>query len=248
MKISAVIITKNEESNIKRCLDALQKVADEIIVIDAMSTDKTEAMCRQYPNMNFVSRTWTGYAASKNYGNSLAQNPYILSIDADEVLSDKLRLEILENKFLLRGAYSMPRLNHIGQKAIQFSGWYPDTKIRLFPKETAQWTGDFVHEKLVYQGEVQRLKNDLLHYTYSSFDQFDKKMRLYAALSGQEMFAEGKRLGFILMVLKVIFKFISVYLLKRGILDGREGFVIALESAKSIYWKYGVLQGLKDKV
>jgi glycosyltransferase involved in cell wall biosynthesis len=257
MKITAVIITKNEEPNIKQCLDSLQKVADDIIVIDSLSTDNTEAICRQYPNLTFVSRAWAGYAATKNYGNSLAQNAYILSIDADEVLSEKLRLEMLEMKRVLgetkhhceeqskRGAYSMPRLNHIGQKAIRFSGWYPDTKIRLFPKEAAHWTGDFVHEKLVYEGEVQRFNNDLWHYTYSSFDQFDKKMHHYAALSAQEMFAKGKRLGFIFMILKVIFKFISVYILKLGIFDGQEGFMIALESAKSIYWKYGVLQELK---
>ena len=106
MKITAVIITKNEEPNIRRCLDSLQKVADEIIVIDAMSTDKTEVICREYPNLIFVSRTWAGYAATKNYGNGLAKNPYILSIDADEVLSEKLRLEILENKPILRGGYS----------------------------------------------------------------------------------------------------------------------------------------------
>jgi glycosyltransferase involved in cell wall biosynthesis len=250
MQITAVIITKNEASNIGRCLDSLQKIADEIIVIDAMSTDQTQAICRQYPNLKFVSRTWAGYAAAKNFGNSLAQNTYILSIDADEVLSDKLREEILEQKAskLLRGPYSMPRLNHIGQKAIRHSGWYPDTKVRLFPRDAAQWTGDFVHEKLVYTGEVQAFKNDLLHYTYTSFEQFDKKMRHYATLSAQEMATKGKRLPFVLMILKVIFKFFSVYVLKLGILDGKEGFVIALESAKSIYWKYDVLQGLKDKV
>lgn len=244
MKITAVIITKNEEPNIRRCLDSLQKVADEIIVVDAMSTDRTEAICREYPNLIFVSRTWMGYAATKNYGNGLAKNPYILSIDADEVLSEKLRLEILEKKSILRGGYSMPRLNHIGQKAIRFSGWYPDTKIRLFPKKEATWTGDFVHEKLVYEGEVQRLKNDLLHFTYHSYDQFDQKMRNYAVLSAKEMFSKGKRLGFGLMVLKMIFKFFSIYILKLGILDGQEGYIIALESSKSIYWKYDVLQNL----
>ena len=245
MKITAVIITKNEEPNIGRCLDSLQNVVDEIIIIDALSTDKTETICREYRNLSFVSRTWAGYAATKNFGNGLAKNPYILSIDADEVLSEKLRLEIQEMKPILRGGYSMPRLNHIGEKAIRFSGWYPDTKIRLFPKAEAKWTGDFVHEKLVYEGEVRRLKHDLLHFTYHSFDQFDKKMRNYAALSAKEMFSKGKRLGFGFMVLKVLFKFFSVYILKLGILDGKEGFVIACESAKSISWKYDVLLELE---
>ncbi|MBL7817457.1 MAG: glycosyltransferase family 2 protein [Saprospiraceae bacterium] len=244
MRISVVIITKNEESNIKRCLDSLHEVADEIIVIDSFSTDSTEAICRSYPNLTFVSRTWQGYAAAKNYGNDLAQHPYILSIDADEVLSDKLRLEILSLKPILRGGYVMPRLNHIGQKPIKFSGWYPDAKVRLFPKAEATWVGDFVHEKLIFKGEIQRLTHDLLHFTYSSFEQFDKKMRHYAALGAQDMFTKGKKMSAFFMVLKVIFKFFSVYILKFGFLDGREGRLIATESSKSIYWKYTALQQL----
>ncbi len=255
MKITAVIITKNEEPNIGRCLDSLQDVADEIIVVDALSTDKTEAICRQYPNMVFVSREWAGYASSKNYGNGLAQHPYILSIDADEVLSEKLRFEIQEQKLSsrdtkqLRGAYSMPRLNHIGQKAIRFSGWYPDRKIRLFPTAETHWTGNFVHERLEYKGEVTPLKSDLLHYTYSSFSQYDNKMRNYGTLGAKDMFSRGKHLSWGFMILKVFFKFFSVYILKLGILDGLEGLNIAYESAKTIYWKYDVLRMLyKNKV
>lgn len=244
MQITAVIITKNEEPNIGRCLDSLQDVADEIIVVDALSTDKTEAICQQYPNIVFVSREWAGYAASKNYGNSLAQHPYILSIDADEVLSENLKLELLKAKPILRGGYSMPRLNHIGQKAIRFSGWYPDRKIRLFPKAETHWTGNFVHERLEYKGEVTPFKSDLLHYTYSSFTQYDNKMRNYGTLGAKDMFSKGKHLSFGFMVLKVIFKFFSVYILKLGILDGLEGINIAYESAKTIYWKYDVLQEL----
>ncbi len=257
MKITAVIITKNEEPNIGRCLDSLQDVADEIIVVDALSTDKTEAICWQYPNMVFVSREWAGYAASKNHGNSLAQHPYILSIDADEVLSENLRLEIqaeklslrgtsptARNEVELRGVYSMPRLNHIGQKPIRFSGWYPDRKIRLFPKAKTQWTGDFVHERLEFQGEVKPFKSNLLHYTYSSFTQYDNKMRNYGTLGAKDMFSKGKHLSWGFMVLKVFFKFFSVYVLKLGVLDGLEGLNIAYESAKTIYWKYAVLQEL----
>ncbi len=244
MKITAVIITKNEELNIARCLDSLQEVADEIIVVDALSKDKTEETCRQYPNVVFISREWAGYAASKNYGNSLAHHPYILSIDADEVLSENLRLEIQKEKPILRGAYSMPRLNHMGQKAIRFSGWYPDRKIRLFPKAETKWTGDFVHERIIYDGEVKPLKNDLLHYTYSSFEQYDKKMRHYGTLGAKDMFSKEKHLTWGFMVLKVFFKFFSVYILKLGFLDGLQGLSIAYESAKTIYWKYDVLQEL----
>lgn len=138
----------------------------------------------------------------------------------------------------------MPRLNHIGQKAIRFSGWYPDRKIRLFPKAETHWTGDFVHERLEHEGEVKPLKSDLLHYTYSSFSQYDNKMRNYGTLGAKDMFSKGKHLSWGFMVLKVFFKFFSVYILKLGILDGLEGLNIAYESAKTIYWKYDVLQEL----
>lgn len=246
MKITTVIITKNEEANIRRCLDSLQNVADEIIIIDSFSSDKTEAICRTYPNLVFVSRTWAGYSASKNYGNSLAQHPYILSIDADEVLSEKLRLEIIKMKPTLRGSYLMPRLNHIGKKVIKFSGWYPDAKVRLFPKDAAYWSGEYVHEKLVYNGEVHHLKNDLLHYTYQNFAQFDKKMRNYATLSAKEMYSKGRHLSFGFMTVKSVFKFINIFILKLGILDGVEGFKIALESSRTVVWKYEVLHKLQS--
>ena len=244
MQICVVIITRNEELNIGRCLDSLHEVADEIIIVDALSTDRTEEICRGYPNLQFFSRTWAGYAAAKNFGDAQAQSDFILSIDADEMLSEPLRLEILKNKPILRGAYQMPRLNHIGDKAIKFSGWYPDVKVRLFPKLAARWEGDFVHEKLVYKGEIHSLKHDLLHYTYQSFKQFDKKMQYYATLSAQEMFSKGKHWSFIFMLFKAIFKFLNIAVLKLGIFDGIEGLKIAYEAAKSVYWKYNVLRKL----
>ncbi len=248
MKISAVIITKNEESNIKRCLDSLQNVVDEVIVIDAFSTDKTEDLCRSYDNLTFISRAWAGYGATKNYGNNIAQYPYILSLDADEVLSEKLRFEILKNKQILRGSYMMPRLNHIGQKAIRFSGWYPDAKIRLFPKQEAYWSDHLVHERLVYQGAITPLSSDLLHFTYSSFEQYDNKMRKYATLGAKDMFSKGKNINLGLMLLKVFFKFFSIFILKLGIFDGVKGLRIAFESSKTIYWKYTCLHKLYNEI
>ena len=248
MKISAIIITKNEESNIKRCLESLQNVVDEVIVIDAFSTDKTEELCRSYDNLTFISRVWAGYGATKNYGNNIAQYPYILSLDADEVLSEKLGVEILKNKPILRGSYIMPRLNHFGQKAIRFSGWYPDAKIRLFPKQGAYWSDDLVHERLVYKGEITTLSSDLLHFTYSSFEQYDNKMRKYATLGARDMFLKQRNMSWRLMLLKVFFKFFSIYILKLGVYDGVEGLKIAFESSKSIYWKYSYLRKLNNEI
>ena len=143
MKISAVIITKNEASNIERCLNALTGIADEIIVVDAYSQDATPDICATYPNVRFHTKSWQGCAASKNYGNNLAGHDYILSVDADEVLSEALRKELTEIKAELEPdkAYVMPRLNHIGNTKIKYSGWYPDKKIALISKKISALAG-----------------------------------------------------------------------------------------------------------
>lgn len=247
MKISAVIITKNEALNITRCLSSLTHVVDEIVVIDAFSQDETESLCRAFPNVRFVPRVWAGFSATKNFGNDLATHDYILSIDADEALSDALQAELLEIKLLLRGdeAYEMPRLNHVGSSPIRHCGWYPDAKIRLFPKKTARWMGDFVHERLEFTGQVERLKSDLLHFTFHSVEQFEAKMIHYAELDAAQNFAKGKHTFFLPMILKTEFKFLSIYFLKLGFLDGKNGRIIARQMAKNVVWKYIALHRLE---
>ena len=242
MKITAVIITKNEEKNIARCLDSLQRVADEIIVIDAFSQDKTAQICQKYPNLTFIKRPWEGYAAAKNYGNSLAKTAYILSIDADEVLSEALQQEIVEMKPILRGGYLLPRLNHVGNQPVRSCGWYPDAKVRLFPHDEANWVGDYVHEKLSFQGNISVLKHDLWHFTYQSATQFDEKMQNYAILSAKEWVVKGKNMTWLWMLLKVVFKFIHIYIFKGGFLDRQNGWLVSTLMSKSVYWKYLALQ------
>lgn len=256
MKISTVIITKNEASNIARCLTSLTDVADEIIVVDAYSQDQTEAICRTFPTVKFVSRTWTSFAAAKNFGNDLATHDYILSVDADEVLSAELRDELCDLKPNLRvqtplgwsrTAYEMPRLNHVGTSPIRYCGWYPDVKIRLFPKNAARWVGDFVHERLDFDGKVERLKSHLLHFTFRSTEQFECKLLYYAELTAQEEFLKRHRSSFVFMLLKAEFKFLNVYFFKLGFLDGQNGRLIANLLAKGIVWKYVALQRLQRK-
>ena len=249
MTITAVIITKNEEANIARCLNSLQNVADEIIVLDAFSTDETPNICKSYPSVKFIQRAWEGYAASKNFADNQAKSEYILSMDADETLSEKLKTSILNIKIGAKNhkAYQFNRLNHIANQPIHHSGWYPDRKVRLFPKVNSKWEGDFVHETLQTDSPLQTIKGDLLHYTCSSFQQMESKQRQYAEYGAIELFRKGKHISEFSSILKVFFKFFCVYFIKLGFLDGINGFKIATMSAKYLNLKFIILKQLQEK-
>lgn len=246
MKISATIITLNEERNIERCILSVQAVADEIIVLDAFSSDRTKQICESL-NVRFEQRAWEGYSASKNYLNSLARHEYILSLDADEALDDELKKEILrvkkENKPQL---YAVNRLTNYCGKWIKHSGWYPDVKLRIFPKEGSQWEGAFVHEELSYPDhlKVEELKGHLHHYSYYSFEDHRARADKYSALTAKKMHAAGKKASVFKPYLSAVGRFISMYLLKLGFLDGKMGFKIAQISALSNVFKYKELRRL----
>ena len=191
--IAVVVITHNEEQNIERCLNSVQGVADEIIVVDSGSTDRTEEICKSF-NAHFEFRKWDGYAGQKNYANSLVRCEYILSLDADEVLSKELKASILDRKAALKGVYGFHRLTNYCGNWVRHSGWYPDTKWRLFPKGIANWEGDFVHEELVFTDSPQKhlLEGDLLHYSYVNAIDHRKRADKYSALTAKKLFQEGK--------------------------------------------------------
>lgn len=235
--ITALIITYNEERNIARCLQSLLAVSDEILVIDSFSTDKTKEICSAFP-CRFVEMEWLGYSATKNEGQKLATYPYILSLDADEALSEALQREILEAKPRLRGAYAMPRKNFFAGQWIRGCGWYPDRKIRLFPKAESHWSGDFVHESLSTVSEVHRFKSDILHFSYETEAEFDQKTEKYACLAAQELVHKGKKANFVKLYLSPVVKFLQVYVWKYGFVDGYRGWYIASRSAYGAYLKY----------
>jgi glycosyltransferase involved in cell wall biosynthesis len=243
--ISAVIITLNEEKNIRRCLESVARVADEIIVADSRSTDATEMICREF-GVNFISTDWLGYSATKNYGNSKAKFDYILSLDADEVLSEQLTNSILDVKKNLNGVYQFNRLTNYAGKWVRHCGWYPDTKVRLFPKAKTRWTGDFVHEVLEFDENlpVHHLKGDLLHYSYHTIQAHYDRIEKYSTLHAEKMYAEGKQPGEFKMFISPLFKFLRDYLLKLGFLDGRTGFTICRISAKAVFLKYKKLKAI----
>ena len=249
MTITAIIITQNEEANIASCLNSLQDVADEIIVLDAFSTDETPNICKSYPSVKFIQRAWEGYAASKNFADNQATSDYILSLDADEMLSEELKFSILSVK-LGDGnhkAYQFNRLNHIANQPIHHSGWYPDRKVRLFSKINSKWVGDFVHETLQTDSPLQTIKGDLLHYTCSSFQEMESKQRQYAEYGAIELFRKGKHISEFIRFSKVFFKFFCIYYLKLGFLDGSNGLKIALISAKYLNQKFITLKQLEGK-
>jgi len=245
--ISAVIITFNEQLNIGRCLQSLQGIADEIIVVDSFSTDNTEKICREFKNVKFIQRAWEGYAQTKNWANEHAAHPYILSIDADEAPDELLRKSILEQKELgLTGAFELNRITNYCGQWVKHCGWYPDKKVRLFRKGTAQWEGDFVHETLNInaQEKIYPLQGHLLHYSYHTLQDHRNRLEKYANLHAQKMKAEGKTAFPGKAFFSAVWKFKQVYLFKLGFLDGKAGFNIARFSAKAVCLKYQKLNQL----
>lgn len=246
MKISVTIITLNEERNIRRCIQSLKPVADEIIVLDSLSTDSTKQICEE-EGVTFHERKWEGYSESKNYLNSLAKHDYILSIDADEALDSELQRSILEVKDNEQPAvYSLNRLTNYCGKWIKHSGWYPDVKIRLFPKEGSYWDGAIVHEELIYPKELKviPLEGHLEHYSYYNFEEHRERADKYSELTAQKMHKAGKNASALKPYLSGFGRFVSMYLIKGGILDGRMGFKIAQISAASNVFKYKELRRL----
>lgn len=245
-KISAVIITKNEARNIGRCLDSLKGVADEIVVVDSLSTDETPAICKEH-GVTFIQQEWQGYSAQKNFANQQATHDYIYSIDADEAVSDTLRESIREAKRAgLNGVYSHNRLTNYCGKWVRHMGWYPDRKIRLFPKAFTSWEGDFVHEELHFTKPLKEhfLLGDLEHYSYYNAKEHRERADKYSVLTAQKLFAKGKKANFLKPIFSPIGRFISMYFLRLGILDGAAGWNISRISAASNRLKYKELNRL----
>lgn len=237
--LSVVIITHNEEKNIARCLTSIQGIADDIVVVDSFSKDGTRSICQGF-GVNFVEKAWEGYSATKNFANQCAKFDWILSLDADEALSDELKESILNLK---RGdgtpRASFHRLTQYCGKWIRHSGWYPDTKLRIFNRKETEWRGS-IHESLVHQmpAPVIHLKGDLFHYSYYSVQEHLKQTEKFTELSAQDLFSKGKKSTLLKIYVSPLATFFKNYILKGGVLDGSEGFLICKISALSVHLKY----------
>ncbi len=245
--LSVVIITYNEEAKIGRCIESVKSIADEIIVVDSESTDGTEAICRLY-GVKFHRQSWLGYAEQKNLADDLAQCDYILSIDADEALSDKLCRSISTFKSEPHGndeVFSMNRLNNYCGRWIRRCGLYPDTKVRIWPKGFAHWKG-LIHETLEYHGtpKVTKLAGNLLHYSFDTPEGFEKQMFHFAELGGRSYFERNKKTGPIHRLFSPSFDFFRNYIIKGGCLEGRTGWFICRTLARATRHKYNILHAL----
>ncbi|MBA3900174.1 MAG: glycosyltransferase family 2 protein [Bacteroidetes bacterium] len=249
MKISATIITFNEERNIERCILSLLEVADEILVLDSFSTDKTEEICKKH-GVKFIQRAWEGYSATKNHANQLAEHNWILSIDADEALSDELKKSILnqKNKLSELEAYQFNRLTNYCGKWIKHSGWYPDKKTRLFNRAHISWAGG-IHETLIIppRVKIKKLEGDLLHYSYYTVEEHIRQTEKFTSLSAQALYEKNKKPTMLKLYLSPIITFLKNYLFRLGFLDGYYGFLICKISAQATHLKYLKLQKMHQQ-
>jgi len=238
IKISAAIITYNEEKNIKRCMDSLD-FCDEIVVVDSLSSDDTCTIAKGLGAV-VINQKFLGHIAQKQLAVDNCTYEWILSLDADEEVSVELREEIL---MLLKSpfeydAYIMPRVSfHLGLW-IRHGGWYPDAKIRLFNKNKANWGGYNPHDKVIVNGTVGKLKGDLKHYVFKDLRHNIDTNNSYSSIMADDLHKDGKRFSYLKLFLKPIGKFLETYIYKRGFLDGMPGFIIAVGAAYSMFLKF----------
>jgi glycosyltransferase involved in cell wall biosynthesis len=245
-EISAVIITYNEELFIDKCLASLNGIADEIIVVDSFSTDATEEICRKY-NVRFLKHGFEGYKDQKNYATGLASYKNILSLDADEALSDMLRESILAIKGQWEyDGYLFSRRNNYCGKWIRHSASYPDRQLRLFYSDKGKWGDLNLHERFIMNkgARIKKLKGDLLHWPYSSPQDHLDKMSKYSMIGAEEYHKAGRKASPLTPYIHSIWGFIRSYIIKAGFLDGREGYIICSTYAKSAFNKYKKLRQL----
>lgn len=242
LKISACVTAGNEEDKIAACLASLEW-CDEIVVVDSFSQDKTYEISKQYTSLVFQ-HPWEGYIAQKNYIRSLARHPWILFVDADEVVSASLRAEI-ESEFE-RGpgeivGYCFPRMVYYLGKWIRHGEWYPDTKLRLFRKDRGKSEGHEPHDRVIVDGLVKTLRFPLYHYTYDDLTDHIHTLNRFSSISASEKYLRGEKFRWSDLLFRPPFRFFKSYVLKRGLLDGRQGFIIALMSAFGVFIKYAKL-------
>jgi len=247
--LSIVIITYNEEKNIQRCLDSVRAFADEIVVVDSFSTDNTKKICQDY-GVRFIEQSFLGYIEQKNFALDQATHDYVLSLDADEAVSDTLATSIRSAKEHTNAdCYKMNRSASYAGKWIKHGTWYPDTKLRFFNRRKARWGGVNPHDKVIAEpgATVSFLKGDLLHYTYASIEEHITQMNRFTSIQAEAMLTSGKKASIIKILVNPAVAFFSSYIVKRGFLDGRDGLLIAKANAFATFLKYMKLWHLQHQ-
>ncbi len=245
MELSVVVITKNEEENIGRCLESV-RWADEIILIDNQSTDRTCEIANRY-RASIYSLSWQGYGSAKREGVKRAKGKWVLSIDADEEVSPELADEIggvIRNSENYSGFYIPRKTNFLG-RWIHHSGWYPDLVLRLFLRDRGNFDEAVVHEKVVLDGKTGYLKGELRHYSYPNLEQYLEKFNHYTTLGAEEAFRRGKRERWLDIVVRPPVAFVKHYISRQGFRDGMEGFIISVMSSIAVFVKYAKLRHME---
>lgn len=246
MSLSVIVITRNEEASIRRCLESV-KWADEIIVLDSGSTDGTVAICREYTS-GVHQTDWPGFGPQKNRALDYATREWILALDADEWITPASRAEIAGAMARTDvAAFRLPRLSSFCGRFMRHSGWWPDHVVRLFRRGAARFSADAVHERVIVDGRTGTLREPLMHETFVDLDELLAKMNNYSTLSAQDMQREGKRAGLPTAVARATWAFVRTYFLRGGFLDGREGFMLAVATAEGTYYRYAKLLLLQKK-
>jgi glycosyltransferase involved in cell wall biosynthesis len=249
VRLSAVIITLNEEKNIGRCLDSLIGIADEIVVVDSFSTDATEAICLSR-GARFLQHKFEGHIQQQNYAKEQAAHDYIISIDADEELSSHLKNAILEvKKNWQSDGYVVNRLTSYCGKWIRHCGWYPDKNVRIWNRKKGKWGGENPHNKILIDSpQVGRLHGDLLHYSFPTIASHLKTINNFSEIAALAGARRRKKIYFLVHILgNPVFTFTKKYFFQLGFLDGYYGFVICVNSAFANFTKYAKLHELQRK-
>ena len=248
MSLSVIIITKNEEAVIRRCVESVAW-ADEVIVLDSGSEDRTAEICRELGAQVHQATDWPGFGPQKNRALALATGDWVFSIDADEWVTAELRAEI-ERAIAGPGesaAFRLPRSSSFCGRIMRHSGWSPDHVVRLFRRGTARFSDDLVHERLLVEGETADLRVPLTHEAIRDLDQMLAKMNAYSTASAAAMHKRGKGASVFSALAHGLWAFIRTYVLRAGFLDGREGFMLAVANAEGAYYRYLKLMLLSEK-
>lgn len=236
-KLSVTIITKNEEKNIQRCLNSV-KWADEIVVVDSGSTDKTVSICENF-GCKVIKTEWKGFGKTKKFAVDNASYNWIFSIDADEEVTKELKDHIQKIlSYPKARCYKLKRRSYYLGKKIQYCGWNNDYPLRLFNRKYGNFNEKIVHESVQLTGRVDRIESELVHYTYPTLESHVNRMIKYAELSAKQKFKNGKSVTICGAIIRSLIKFIKMYFFQLGLLDGKHGLLLSLNSSYGVFLKY----------
>ncbi len=240
VSVSVVVITLNEEKNLERCLRSVDGIADEIVIVDSFSNDKTAEISESF-GARFIQNMFQGHIQQKNFALQQAKFPYILSLDADEELSGELRASIIAIKSNWKhDGYTFNRLTSYCGKFIKHGSWYPDRKLRLFDVRRGKWGGVNPHDSMILQNgsTIKQLKGNILHYSFYSIEEHLAKVNNYTSIAAKEAYARGEKSGIFRIIFSPLWAFVRDYIVKKGFLAGYYGFIIYSIVAWEKFLKY----------